>query len=55
MFFSYNIFSRGLLELDCFDQITLFLRVVAWPANKNKYENYNLLESYDPGKKGALM
>jgi len=52
--FSYNNPSYKLPELDCFDQIALSLHVVAWPVSKDKYKDYNLLESCDPGKKGAL-
>jgi hypothetical protein len=54
--FSYSAslgFSE-LLELDEFDRIALFLHAVARPASKDKYEDYNSQESYDPGKAGAL-
>ena len=52
--FSYDNPSRELLELDRFDQIALSLRAVAQLASEDEYEDYNSLESYDPGKKGAL-
>jgi hypothetical protein len=52
--FSYNNPSRELPELDRFDQIALSLRAVARPASEDEYEDYNSLDSYDPGKKGAL-
>jgi len=50
----YDNPSRELLELDRFNQIALSLRVAARLASKDEYEDYNSLESYDPGKKGAL-
>jgi hypothetical protein len=50
----YSSSSCELLELDAFDQIALSLQAVARPASKDKYEDYNSLESYDPGKRGAL-
>jgi hypothetical protein len=50
----YNRLSRELLELDAFDQIALSLRAVARPASKDEYKDYNLLELYDPGKRGAF-
>ena len=52
--FSYDNPSQDLLELDAFDKIALSLRTVARPASEDEYEDYNLQESYDPGKKGAL-
>jgi hypothetical protein len=53
--FSYDNPSRELPELDAFDRIALSLRSVARPASEDEYEDYNSLESYDPGKKGALV
>jgi hypothetical protein len=41
--------------LNTYDQIKLFLSVVAKLANKDKYKDYNSQESYNPGKKGALV
>ncbi len=52
--FSYNNPSHKLPELDRFDRIALSLRAVAQPASEDEYEDYNSLESCDPGKKGAL-
>ena len=52
--FLYNNPSRELLELNAFDRIALSLCAVARLASKDKYEDYNLLESYNPSKKGAL-
>ena len=52
--FLYNNPSRELLELNTFNRIALSLRLVARPASKDEYKDYNSLESYDPGKKGAL-
>ena len=46
--------SQELLELDAFDRIALSLRLVARPTSEDEYEDYNSLESYDPGKQGAL-
>ena len=51
---SYNSLSHEPLELDAFDRIALSLQAVAQPVSENKYEDYNSLESYDPGKRGAL-
>jgi hypothetical protein len=48
--FLYNSLSRKLLELDAFNRIALSLIVVAQPASEDEYEDYNSLESYDPGK-----
>ena len=52
--FLYDNPSCKLLELNTFNRITLSLRLVARLASKDKYKDYNSLESYDPGKKGAL-
>jgi hypothetical protein len=52
--FLYNSSSREPSELDAFDWIALSLRAVARPASEDEYEDYNSLESYDPGKQGAL-
>jgi hypothetical protein len=52
--FSYNSLSYKRLELDVYDHIALSLIARAWPASQDKFEDYNSLESYDPGKKGAL-
>jgi hypothetical protein len=41
-------------ELDTYDRIALSLRAEARPASQDEFEDYNSLESYDPGKKGAL-
>jgi hypothetical protein len=41
--------------LNTYNQIKLFLSVVAKLASKNKYKDYNSQESYNPGKKGALV
>ena len=41
-------------ELDAFDRIALTLRSVARPSSGDEYVDYNLEDSYDPGKKGAL-
>ena len=46
--------SSELPELDEFDRIALSLHTVARPASEDEYEDHNLLESYDPGKQGAL-
>ena len=47
--------QEELQELDAFDQIALSLCSVARPASEDEYEDYNSQESYDPGKKGALV
>jgi hypothetical protein len=52
--FSYNSLSREPPELDAFNRIALFFKAVARPASKDKYKDYNSLESYDPGKQKAL-
>jgi hAT family C-terminal dimerisation region len=52
--FSYGNPARELPELDAFDRIALSLCSVNRPASGDEYEDYNLQESYDPGKKGAL-
>jgi hypothetical protein len=52
--FTYSNPSHELPELDAFDRIALSLRSVARPASEDEYEDYNSLDSYDPGKKGAL-
>ena len=41
-------------ELDSFSHIALALEVQARPASQDEYEDYNMVESYDPGMKGAL-
>ena len=41
-------------KLNTFDRIALSLRTVARPASEDEYKDYNSLESYDPGKRGAL-
>jgi hypothetical protein len=48
--FSYNSSSRELLELDTFNRIALSLIAVARPVSEDEYEDYNSLESHDPGK-----
>jgi hypothetical protein len=53
--FSYSNPSQEILELDAFDKIALSFRMVARLASKNKYKDYNSQESYDPGKKEALV
>ena len=53
--FSYGNPSQELLELDAFNKIAMSLCIIARPASKNKYEDYNSQELYDPGKKGAFM
>jgi hypothetical protein len=52
--FSHNSSSHERPELDAYDRIALSLTVRARPASQDEFEDYNLLESYDPGKKGAL-
>ena len=52
--FLYDNPSRELLELDAFDRIALSLCAIARLASEDEYEDYNSLELYDPGKKGAL-
>jgi hypothetical protein len=54
--FSYSASSGSskLPELDEFDRIALSLHAIARPASEDEYEDYNLQESYDPGKEGAL-
>jgi hypothetical protein len=52
--FSHDSLSHEIPELDAFDRIALSLTAVAWPASQDEFEDYNSLESYDPGKKGAL-
>jgi hypothetical protein len=47
--------SHELLELDIYNRIALSLRVEARPASQDEFEDYNSLESYNPGKKGALI
>jgi hypothetical protein len=46
--------SHEIPELNAFDRIALSLTAVARPASQDEFENYNSLESYNPGKKGAL-
>jgi hypothetical protein len=52
--FSHDSLSHEIPELDAFDRIALSLTAVARPASQDEFEDYNSLESYDPGKKGAL-
>jgi hypothetical protein len=52
--FSHNSSSHGISELDAFDRIALSLTAAARPSSQDEFEDYNSLESYDPGKKGAL-
>jgi hypothetical protein len=47
--------SYELPELDTYNCIALSLRAEARPASQDEFEDYNLLELYDPGKKGALV
>jgi hypothetical protein len=51
--FSYDNLSEP-KELDTFDQIALFLRLVARPTSEDEYEDYNSQDSHSPGKIGAL-
>jgi len=53
--FIYNNPSYKLLELDAFNRIALSFRLIARLASKDKYKDYNLLDLYDPSKKGALI
>ena len=41
-------------ELDSFSCIALTLDVQARLASQDEYEDYNIVESYDPSTKGAL-
>jgi hypothetical protein len=41
--------------MDPFDKIALSLYTVARPASEDEYEDYNSQDSYDPGKRGALV
>jgi argininosuccinate lyase len=41
--------------LNAYNQIKLSLSAVARLVSKNKYKDYNSQESYDPGKKKALV
>ena len=52
--FSYSNPSQNLLELNAFNKIALFLRIVTRPVSKDEYKDYNSQESYNPSKKGAL-
>jgi hypothetical protein len=52
--FSRDSSSHEISELDAFNRIALSLTAVARPASQDEFEDYNSLESYDPGKKGAL-
>ena len=52
--FTYSNPSYKLLELDTFNRIVLSLCLVARLASKDKYEDYNLLDLYNPSKKGAF-
>ena len=42
-------------ELDSFSCIALTLDKVARPASQDKYKDYNMQESYNPGTNGALV
>src|SRR5213080_4013209 len=42
-------------ELDSFSRIALALEVQARPASQDEYEDYNIVESYDPSTKRALV
>jgi hypothetical protein len=53
--FSYGSPIQEPKELDTFDQIRLTLQsTVIRPSSDDEYEDYNKVESYDPGKQGAL-
>jgi hypothetical protein len=52
--FTYGNPSHELLELNAFNRIALSLRSVTRLASEDEYKDYNSLDSYDPGKKGAL-
>ena len=52
--FIYNNPSYKLLELDAFNRIALSLCLIAQLASEDKYKDYNLLDLYDPSKKGAF-
>jgi hypothetical protein len=52
--FIYNNPSYKLLKLDTFNRIALSLCLIARLASKDKYKDYNLLDLYNLGKKGAL-
>ena len=53
--FSYNKHNQEEpKELDSFSRIALALEVQARLASQDEYEDYNMVESYDPGTKGAL-
>jgi hypothetical protein len=53
--FSYDKHNREEpKELDSFSRIALTLDVQARPASQDEYEDYNMVESYDPSTKGAL-
>ena len=41
--------------LDTYDRLALTLQSVARPASGDEYMDFNIEESYDPGKKGALV
>ena len=41
-------------ELDSFSHIALALKVQARLTSQDEYEDYNMVESYDPGTKDAL-
>jgi hypothetical protein len=53
--FSYNNPSQDIPEMDPFDKIALSLYTVARPASEDEYKDYNLQDSYNPGKRGALV
>ncbi|PMD14738.1 hypothetical protein NA56DRAFT_664465 [Hyaloscypha hepaticicola] len=40
--------------LDTYDRLALALQLVARPSSGDEYVDFNLEDSYDPGKKGAL-
>jgi hypothetical protein len=53
--FSYDKHNREEpKELDSFSCIALTLDIQARPASQDEYEDYNMVELYDPGTKGAL-
>jgi hypothetical protein len=53
--FSHDSLSHEIPELDAFDRIALSFTAVARPASQDKFKNYNSLESYNLGKKGAFV
>ena len=40
--------------LDTYNRLALALQLVARPSSGDEYVDFNLEDSYDPGKKGAL-